>query len=381
MKITVAPNSLKESLSAEKACQAIARGLKAADPRVDLELVPMADGGEGTLDALLAATGGRRERALASDPLGRPIWAVFGLCGDARQAVVEMAAASGLALLKPSERNPLRTSTRGTGQLIRRALDCGVQQVLVGIGGSATVDCGMGMAAELGVGFYDADGRPIQDCCGGRLQDIRQIDPSGLDARLKRTRVIVACDVQNPLLGPEGAARVYGPQKGADPSMVECLERGVENFARVVKADLAVDVAQVPGGGAAGGLGAALRAFLNAELESGVQTVAQAVGLRECMRGSSLVITAEGRADGQSAFGKVPAGVAALARPQGIPVVVLAGSLGPGYEQLYGCGVAAVFGICDGPMPLETALQDAERLLAQAAGSVLRLWQTAGKEK
>ena len=379
MKVTVAPDSLKESISAEQAAHAIGRGLKAADPAVLLELVPMGDGGEGTTDALVAATGGRKVKTPVVDPLGRAIEAEVGLCGDGRRAVLEMAAASGLALLAPQERNPLLTSTRGTGQLVRRALQAGVEQIVVCIGGSATVDCGTGMAAELGVRFVDARGDAIERPCGGRLEDIRRIDVSGLDSRLGRTRVRVACDVTNPLVGPEGAAPVYAPQKGADPAMVERLARGIESFAQVVRTELGKDVANLPGGGAAGGLGAGLHAFLGAELHRGVQLVIEAVGLVERMRGSDLAITAEGRIDGQSAFGKAPAGVAAVAREQGIPVVALAGALGPGYEKLYECGVTAAFSICDRAMPLETALAEAGQLMERAAESVFRLWLEAGK--
>lgn len=377
MKVTVAPDSLKESISAQQAANAIGRGLQRADASVQLELVPIADGGEGTADALVAATGGRKVNAPVVDPLGRPVQAAFGLLGDGRVAAVEMAAASGLALLAPSERNPLVTSTRGTGQLIRRALELDVEHIIVCIGGSATVDCGAGMAAELGVRFLDASGKLIEEPCGGRLQDVRRIDVAGLDPRLKRIRITVACDVTNPLVGPQGAAPVYAPQKGADKAMVARLSNGITKFANVVRRELGKDVRKVPGGGAAGGLGAGLSAFLDAELNSGIEVVMQAVRLRERMRGSELVITAEGRIDGQSAFGKAPAGVAALARELGIPVVALAGSLGPDYEKLYDCGVAAVFGICDRPMPLETAFVEAEQLLERAAESLLRFWNAA----
>ena len=381
MKVTVAPDSFKESISSVQAAGAIGRGLRAAEPDVELELVPMADGGEGTVEALVAATGGRRVRSGARDPLGRPVEVDFGVCGDDRTAVIEMAAASGLALLRPQERNPCLTSTRGTGELIRAALEAGAERIIVGIGGSATVDCGMGMAAELGVRFLDAEGKPIQDCSGGRMGEVRAVDLSGLDPRLKRVRITVACDVKNPLLGPQGAARVYAPQKGADADMVQRLERGMESLARLISAQLGRDVADMPGSGAAGGLGAGLVAFLGAELKSGVETVTQAAQLRDRMRGSQLVITGEGQVDGQSAFGKVPAGVAALARAERIPVVALCGACGPGYEDLYRLGVHAILSICDRPMPLELALEQAERLLERAAESVMRLWQAAaGKD-
>ncbi len=379
MKITIAPDSFKESISAARAARAMARGLQAADPAADLELVPMADGGEGTVEALVTATQGRILQTEVVDPLGRPVQAGIGLCGDGRRAVVEMAAASGLALLEVAEQDPLLTSTRGTGGLIRAALEEGAREIIVGIGGSATVDCGAGMAAELGASFLNGDGRPIENPCGARLEDVRGVDLSGLDPRLREVRIAVACDVTNPLVGPEGAARVYAPQKGADARAVERLERGIENLARVIERDLGWDVAEVPGGGAAGGLGAGMLAFLGAEIKSGVQVVIEATRLGERMRGSHLVLTAEGRVDGQSAFGKVPAGVARLARRQGIPVVVLGGSLGPGCEKLYECGVAAVFSICERPTSLEAALREAEPLLQKAAESVLRLYRAAAR--
>jgi glycerate kinase len=377
MKVTVAPDSLKESLSAQQAANAIGRGLQKADPSVQLELVPIADGGEGTVDALVAATGGRKVIVPVVDPLGRPVHAALGLLGDGRVAAVEMAAASGLALLAPRERNPMLTSTRGTGQLVRRALELNVEQIIVCIGGSATVDCGAGMAAELGARFLDSTGTPIDEPSGGRLQDVRKIDLSGLDPRLERTRITVACDVTNPLVGPKGAAPVYAPQKGADDAMVTRLSSGIGKFANVIRKDLGKDVRKMPGGGAAGGLGAGLSAFMDAELKSGIEVVMEAVRLRERMRGSALVITAEGRIDGQSAFGKAPAGVAALARELGIPVVALGGSLGPDYEKLYDCGIAAVFSICDRPMPIETAFAEAEQLVERAAASLMRFWKAA----
>ena len=378
MKVTVAPDSLKESLTADRAAEAIGRGLRRACPEVQLELVPMADGGEGTVAAIVAATGGEYRQERASDSLGRPITARWGLCGDRRTAVVEMAAASGLELLAPRERDPMLTSTAGTGHLIAGALDCGVERLIVGIGGSATVDGGTGMAAVLGVRFLDADGDVISDCRGGRLADIRSLDVSGLDPRVSGTEIIVASDVTNPLTGPEGAARTYGPQKGADARQVEELERGLSNLAAVVRRDLGMDVAAMPGAGAAGGLGAGLVAFLGARLASGAETVMDVVELRGRMRGSDLAVTAEGRTDGQSAFGKATAAVARAAREMGVPAVCLAGSLGDGYEALYAQGMSAAFSITDGPMELCTAIGRAEDLLERAAESVLRLWLAAG---
>jgi len=377
MKVAVAPDSFKESVSSVQAADAIGRGLRAADADLELALVPMADGGEGTVEAMVAATAGRRVSAPVHDPLGRPAEAEFGLLGGGRAAVIEMASASGLALLRPGERDPWLTSTRGTGELIRAALDLGVEEIIIGIGGSATVDLGTGMAHELGIRFIDAEGEVIEDCRGGRLKDMCRVDASGLDPRLEGVGITVACDVTNPLTGPQGAARVYGPQKGADAEMVSRLEAGMASLAEVLRRDLGKDVSDVPGAGAAGGLGAGLMAFLGAEPRSGAEAVIQAVRLAEKMRGSDLVITGEGRADGQSAFGKAPAAVARVARAQGVPTVMLCGARGDGYEKLYELGVRAVLPVCDRPMALESALKEAATLLERAAESVMRLWQAA----
>jgi len=379
MRVVIAPDSLKESLCAADAAQAVARGVRRACPAAEIVQVPIADGGEGTVAAMIAATGGRECMADVTDPLGRPIRAAWGLCGDELTAVVEMARASGLELLTPDERDPMRTSTRGTGALIAAALATGARRFVVGIGGSATVDGGTGMAAALGVRFLDAAGNEIADCRGGRLGDIADVDVSKRNAHLADSAIAVACDVTNPLTGPDGAARVYGPQKGASPAQVEELERGLANLSHVISRALGVEVNDLPGAGAAGGLGAGLVAFLGAHLQSGVATVLDAVDLRKKLAGADLVITAEGRVDAQSAFGKAPAGVAALAAELGIPCIVLAGSLGPGFEELYSHGVCGVFSILDRPMDLATALAEAAPLLTQTAEAVMRVWKNDGR--
>jgi glycerate kinase len=327
---------------------------------------------------MVDATAGSLQWAEVCDPLGRPIRAAWGLLGDGATAVVEMAKASGLELLSADERDPMLTSTKGTGQLIRAALDRGVEHIIVGVGGSATVDGGTGMAAELGVRFLDGGGRPIPDPRGGRLLDVRDVEVEGLDPRLDGVRVTVACDVTNPLVGPDGAARTYGPQKGATPEQAEQLERGLGGLAELIRRRLDVEVADLPGAGAAGGLPAGLVAFLGARIDSGVQTVMRAVGLEEKMAGSDLVLTAEGRVDWQSAFGKTIAGVASVASQQGIPTVALAGSLGPDYERVYECGVRAVVPIVGGPTTLEAAIAGADALLERTAELVLRMWIAAG---
>jgi len=377
LRITIAPDSLKESLTASEAANALARGVRKASPQAELVIVPMADGGEGTVAAVVEATGGMYREVSAADPLGRPIVARWGLCGDGRTAVIEMAAASGLELLTPGERDPMLTSTRGTGQLIGDALAASVERIIIGIGGSATVDGGTGMASQLGARFLDRDGNAIDDCCGGRLRDIVDVDTSGIDPRLENVDIIIASDVTNPLTGPEGAARVYGPQKGADAEQTDALEAGLANLAQVVKGALGLDVNDMPGAGAAGGLGAGLVAFLGARMCNGAQTVMDAVGLRGKMQGSDLVITAEGRMDAQSAFGKTPVAVASVARELGIPAVALVGSVGSGSERVYDCGVSAVFSIVDAPMELDVALKGADELLAKCAESVVRLWLAA----
>ncbi len=372
MKIIIAPDSFKESLSAPDAAEAIAKGVKDACCDAETVIVPMADGGEGTVEAVVAATGGRFRTVSVSDPLGRTIEAVYGLLED-NTAIIEMAAASGLDLLSQDERNPMRTSTRGTGALIRNALDEGVSRIIVGVGGSATVDCGAGMASRLGVEFLDSSGERIDNPGGAELERIEGISTEKLDRRVGETEFTVACDVTNPLVGPEGAARVYAPQKGADSAMTARLEKAIEHFADVVRRDLGVDIATLPGAGAAGGLAAGLVAFTGARIRSGIETVIEAVDLESKLKDCRLVITGEGKADYQSAFGKTPAGVGELAERYAIPVIVLAGKLSEGYRELYRHGITAAFSISDGPMDTDEAFRATPRLLRQTAESAVRL--------
>jgi glycerate kinase len=350
------------------------RGLRRALPDCRVVKIPIADGGDGTAEAVVAATGGTWVTCPARDPLGRVIRSGFGLTGDGRTAVIEMALASGLALLKPGEQNPLLTSTHGTGELIRAALDRQVDTILIGIGGSATTDGGTGMASALGVRFLDARGAEL-DGTGGALGGLSRIDMSGLDPRLKRVSVEVACDVDNPLFGPQGAACVYGPQKGATPDMVERLDAGLRRLAAVIQSDLGMDVSALPGGGAAGGLGAGLVAFLGGRLRPGAELVIGVSGLEEKLEGCDLVITGEGRLDGQTVFGKAPAGVAKVARARGLPVIAICGSLGPGVEKVHDVGIGAFFSALEasvseedlparGPGMLERCAEQVGRLLA-----------------
>ncbi len=373
LKIVIAPDSFKECLPAEAVAAAMARGVRAAAPGAEVICVPMADGGEGTVRALVAATRGRLLSARVTGPLGDPVEAEYGLLGDGRTAALEMAAASGLPLVPPERRDPMAATTFGTGELIAAALDQGVERLVLGIGGSATVDGGAGMAQALGARLLDARGASVGRG-GGALAQVERIDVSALDPRLRRVECQVACDVTNPLTGPRGAARVYGPQKGATPEMVELLDAALAHWAEVIERDLGAHVSDTPGAGAAGGLGAGLIAFLRAELVRGVELVIQAVGLDEKLRGADLVLVGEGRLDAQTAYGKVPVGVARVARAGGIPVVALAGSLGEGYEAVREQGIAACFSVVQSPMALRTAMDHADELLARAAEEVVRLF-------
>ena len=375
MKIVIAPDSYKESLSALEVAQAVEAGFRQVFPDADYVLVPVADGGEGTVDAMVAATGGRKEAVTVSSPLGEPVEAFYGLTGDGDTAVIEMAAASGLMLVPPAARNPLRTCSRGTGELIRAALEAGARRFILGIGGSATNDGGAGMVQALGARLLDADGRDL-DGSGGDLARLERIDVSALDARLADCRIEVACDVDNPLTGARGASAVFGPQKGATPEMVQVLDANLARFARIVERDLGVAVDQVPGAGAAGGMGAAMLAFFSATLKPGIEIVTAAVDLDAHVRDADLVITGEGRIDFQTVHGKTPIGVARIARRHGKPVIGIAGSLGANVGVVYEHGIDAVFSVLSKPCTLDEALRDAAanvELTARNVAAVLRM--------
>ncbi|MFH1022065.1 MAG: glycerate kinase [Planctomycetota bacterium] len=377
MKILIAPDSFKECLSAADAARAMARGARRAAPRAVIREMPIADGGEGTVDALVRATDGRFLRVTVTSPLGTPVRARYGISGDGRTAFVEMAEASGLHLVPPAKRNPLRASTYGTGELIHHALDRGVRRILIGIGGSATVDGGAGMAAALGARLLDRDGRDIPRG-GGGLAAVHAIDRSGLDRRLASVEIVAACDVKNPLCGPRGAAAVFGPQKGATPAMVRTLNRNLARFAAGIRRSIGKNVARLPGAGAAGGLGAGLVAFTGARLEPGIAIVLDTVRFREELAGADIVLTGEGCLDGQSVMGKAVGGVAAAAENAGVPVIALAGCLGPGHERVLAHGVAAVFGLFPRPIRDMKARRAAFRRtpehLATLAENVVRLF-------
>ena len=376
MKIVIAPDSFKECLTALEACEAIERGVLAACPHAGTVKIPMADGGEGTVSALVDATGGEYITETVTGPLGEKVDARYGILGDGETAVIEMAAASGLALVPPATRNPLVTTTYGTGELMRSAAARGARRIIVGIGGSATTDGGGGMAQAVGVRLLDANGAELGPG-GGELARLARIDVAGLDPRLRDAAIDIASDVTNPLTGERGAARVYGPQKGATPAMVDALDANLAHLADIIQSDLGIDIRDAEGAGAAGGLGAGLMAFLGANMRPGIDLVIEAVGLPERLKGADLVITGEGRLDGQSAFGKTPIGVAREAKKLGLPVIALAGSIGDGAEAVLERGIDAWFSIVRSPVPLEEALANGAALLEAAAEQVIRAWLAA----
>lgn len=378
MKIILAPDSFKGSASATHVAEAMRRGLSKVFTEAAFELLPIADGGEGTVDALVCATKGRLMHTRVSDPLGRPITAAWGILGDGGTAVIEMAAASGLPLLAPKERNPLVTTTYGTGELIRAALDQGAQKIILGIGGSATNDGGAGMLSALGFEFLDAAGQPLAPG-GAALAKLCAIKTDHVDPRLATLDIAVACDVDNPLCGPRGASHIYGPQKGATPALVSHLDAALAHYAKVAEQATGRRIADCAGAGAAGGLGAGLLFFTPAKLKPGIELVLETIDFDKALAGASLVFTGEGRTDAQTAFGKAPVGVAKAAARYNLPVICLSGGLGEGCEQLYAQGIDALMSITPGPMPLTQCLAEATALIEAAAERTARLLVAGGK--
>jgi glycerate 2-kinase len=378
MKIVIAPQGFKGNLTARQVSLAIETGVKRASPDAETVIKPMADGGDGTAQALVDATGGRLISARVTGPLGEPVTAQWGLLGDKTTAIIEMASASGLALVPSGKLNPLIATTYGTGELIKHALDYGCRKLIVGIGGSATNDGGAGMAQALGVNLHDSANSELP-FGGGALSRLSRVSIGNLDARLAESEVLLACDVSNPLCGPAGASCIYGPQKGATPEMVDALDSALARFADIIRRDLGVDFRDYPGAGAAGGLGMGLLVFLKAKMVSGIEIVIKLTGLGEELRGAGLVFTAEGRIDGQTAFGKTPVGVARLARESGIPVICLAGEVQDGYQAVFKEGINAVFSIAPGPVSLKQSMDRAENLIAATAENALRLFISAAK--
>lgn len=375
MKLIFAPDSFKGSLSALEICDILERVAARHFPGAKTLCVPVADGGEGTVDALLRAMGGTRECAQVTGPLFEPETAQWGLLPDGVTAVMEMAQASGLPYVPEPARDPRRTTTLGTGEMIAAALRRGVRRILIGIGGSATNDGGIGMLTALGAVFTDASGQPVEPV-GGALSRVEKADFSGLMPELKQTQITVICDVTNPLLGENGATFIYGPQKGATPAIRDALEAGMAHYARVLESALGRDIASFPGAGAAGGLGAALGGVLGATLKSGIDAVLDAVDFDRKLEGVSLVVTGEGRIDGQSVrYGKVPVGVARRCAARGIPVLVIAGGMGEGAQGLYGVCPSTIQVTVPGPMGLDQAMREAPQLYEQAADRLFRAIQ------
>jgi glycerate 2-kinase len=373
MKVVIAPDSFKESMTAKEVCNAVERGFQKVFPDANIVKVPMADGGEGTVESLVDATGGSIIPCVVTGPLGLKVGAFFGMLGDGNTAVIEMAAASGLNLVAPENRNPLLTTSKGTGELILAAINHGAEHIIMGIGGSATNDGGAGMASALGIKLLDENGYELPPG-GGSLGRLASINLSKMDPRLSKVKFEVACDVDNPLTGPRGASVVFGPQKGANAEMVETLDANLGHYAAIIAATLGKNVRDVPGAGAAGGLGAGLLAFLQAELKSGVDIVIEATGLVEKMRGADLVITGEGKIDSQTVYGKTPIGVAKNAKKLNIPVIAIAGNISKDSDIVKEHGIDALFSIVPGAITLEEAMREAadhvERLAENIAAVV-----------
>ncbi|MDK6209192.1 glycerate kinase [Klebsiella aerogenes] len=378
MKIVIAPDSYKESLSALDVATAIETGFREIYPHAEYVKVPVADGCEGTVEAMVAATQGHIVQVSVTGPLGEPVNAFYGLSGDMRCAYIEMAAASGLESVPPTRRNPLLTTSWGTGELIRHALDAGVSQIIIGIGGSATNDGGAGMAQALGAKLLSAGQQQIAPG-GGALETLARIDLSELDPRLADCRIDVACDVTNPLTGPQGASAVFGPQKGATAAMIERLDRGLQHFAQIIDRDLDIDVLSLEGGGAAGGMGAALYAFCGANLRPGIEIVTDALGLADLVADADLVITGEGRIDSQTIHGKVPVGVAKVAKRFNVPVIGIAGSLTADVGVVHQHGLDAVFSVLYSVCTLDEALANAAANVRMTARNVAAVLQMGGK--
>ncbi|SEB71337.1 glycerate kinase [Paenibacillus sp. GP183] len=372
MKFVLAPDSYKGSLTAIEACDAMEEGIRRVIPHAAIIKVPMADGGEGTVRSLVDAMNGHLVQATVKNPLGEPVLARYGILQDQETAVIEMAEASGLYLIDANRRNPLLTTTYGTGELILDALNRGCRKFILCIGGSSTNDGGAGMAQALGAKLVDAAGEDLP-FGGGSLNRLHRIDVTGLDPRIKESSFTVACDVDNPLCGVRGASNVFGPQKGATAEMIAILDQNLEHYAHLIDEQLGKSVRDLPGAGAAGGLGAGITAFLEGSLKKGIELVIEATRLEEKISGADLVLSGEGQSDFQTKFGKTPFGVAKAASKSAVPVVLISGSIGKGIEELYEHGVTSVFSMIDRPMPLEDAMTNARQLLTNMTERVIRL--------
>jgi len=372
MKILIAPDSFKESLSAKEVAMAIERGIKRVDKNIETIKVPMADGGEGTVESLVEATEGKIVSVKVKDPLMRDIDSFYGVLGDGKTVVIEMAAASGLDLLSKEERNPMKTTSFGTGQLIKDALEKGYKNIIIGIGGSATNDGGAGMVAALGGKLLDSNGESI-GFGAEDLDKVESIDLSELHKGIRECEFTIACDVDNPLIGEKGASYIFGPQKGADKTMVKVLDRKLGNFGKTIEDTFGISILQYPGAGAAGGMGAALISFLDGKLERGISIVTKETNLEEKIKDSDLVITGEGMIDSQTQYGKTPYGVAKIAKKYDKPVIAIAGGIGKDANILYEKGIDSIFSIVNKPMTLEEAMENAGFLLEDVAERIVRV--------
>ena len=369
MNILVAPDSFKDSLSASEASRIISEAISAVIPSASIRQIPISDGGEGLLEALLTPLQGTLVSVSVKDPLHRTIEASYGLVDQGKTAIIEMATASGLELLSIEERNPLITSTYGTGELIKNALDKGCTKIIIGLGGSATNDGGIGMIKALGGLFLDQYNQEIPDG-GGALSTLHSIDLSGLDKRLQQVAIVCACDVDNPLTGPSGASYVYAKQKGASDNMLAVLDSNLSNYATVIKATLNKDLEHISGTGAAGGTAMGLLAFLDATLTPGIALITELLHLEKHIKEAQLVVTGEGKIDIQTLHGKTIMGIASLAKKHSIPVLVFTGSIGHGISEIYDQGVTAIFSIVSEPMSLETAIKNAAEYLKTSVTNV-----------
>jgi glycerate kinase len=370
MKIVIAPDSFKGTNTSIDVCNLIETGILRVFPDADIRKIPVADGGEGTVDAVISAVNGKTDSLEVTGPLGKPVSARFGYFG--KTAVMEMAEASGLTLIQPRERNPLRTTTRGTGELLKHLVEKGFTKIILGVGGSATNDGGAGMAQGLGYILADSTDRPLEPG-GAHIGSLGRITDSPLRTGLDRTEIIIAGDVTNPLLGPDGASAVYGPQKGADPETVSVLERNMTDYSKAVETYFGRSFRSIPGAGAAGGLGFGLLAFCDARIQSGIDTVLDIVGFNRLLNDADIVITGEGRIDGQSLKGKVAVGIAQRCRKHNVPVLVIAGSIGESTAPLYECGISGIMSTVRKVQSLEEALAEASPCLVDAAERAMRL--------
>ena len=373
-KIVIAPDSFKGNLTSLEVASCLEKGVKRVLPKVKCVKVPMADGGEGTVQSMVDAAKGKLVSKRVKGPAGKLVTAKYGWLAKQKTAVIEMAEASGLPLVKGREKNPLKTTTYGTGQLILDAINKGAKSIIIGIGGSATNDGGSGMAQALGVKFLDTKGKEIKALgSGGMLSKIGSIDISSIDPRVAKTKIVVACDVENPLCGKKGASHVFGPQKGATPAMVKQLDENLKHLGKLISRDLKKNVVRMPGAGAAGGLGAGLVAFTGAKLESGIDIVLKATNLAKYIKGADLVLTGEGRVDFQTAFGKTPSGVAKAAKKHNVPVIAIGGALSDDARQVFDHGIDCIESAAAKDMTLETAIKNSKQDLANAAERVVRM--------